>query len=153
MLKLHLKRHYFWPACVTACVPSAVPVRGFMGRSLCAGTRGLHTRVLPQNAKLLLLINVLSLGKSWVETVCLVSLQLLYGLYPFFLVLFFSLKPPFFSRSELVRGPDSQLHGGGPRSAPADTRARTHAAARALLPSDFYSERLIWEKGARGEAE
>lgn len=45
-------------------------------------------------------------------------------LYPFFLLVFF-LETPFFSRSELIRGPDSQLHGGGPSSAPADTSART----------------------------
>lgn len=50
----------------------------------------------------------------------------LMGLYPFFLALFFlETSLFFFPRSELVRGPDSQLHGGGPRSAPADTRART----------------------------
>lgn len=85
VLKLHLKRHYSWPACVTACVPSAVPVRGFMGRSLCVGT---PARILPQIAELLLLINVFSLGESWVETVWLVSLQLLWVYILFFSPLF-----------------------------------------------------------------
>lgn len=56
------------------------------------------------------------------EAVWLVSLQLLW-VYIHFFVLFF-LETFFSPRSELVRGPDSQLHGGGPRSAPADTRAR-----------------------------
>lgn len=117
VLKLHLKRHYFWLVCLTA---RAFPVKscsqGFMGCSLHIDTC-LFPGIRPPSdcwVKIMVLINISLSSKSWMELVYL-TLSLMFPHACLFLPLGFSWKPPFF-RSELKWDPDSQLHGRGLRS-------------------------------------